>query len=80
MPYTIEIKQTKQIDSITRREWVQGGSDAKSEDSGWGYTPQIPEKRNETVTVYTQVVDDMNLVSVINAVNAPSDSITRVTK
>lgn len=68
MPYTIEIKQTRQIETVTRREWVPGGLDGSG--NGYGYTPQIPETRDETKTVYTQVVDDMNLIGVINAVNA----------
>ena len=60
------------IETITQREWRQGGPDGrdKNDKEPFGYTPQIPQKKLETVTAFELVVDDMNLHKVADAILA----------
>ncbi len=67
--YTITIKQERHENTIKPRDWVENGTEDKSDGGEWGYAPQITEVKAIERTVYTQVVEDLNLGAVIAAVN-----------
>jgi hypothetical protein len=64
--YSIEIKKVTR-EQVSKREWVQTDEDEKGK-TKYGY---VDTDTTEDVTrvVYTQKVEDLDLVAVINAVN-----------
>ena len=69
MSFTIIIEETKKVEGLTDRRWVEGGPDGKSEDGTRGYTPQIPEIKLVTQQVFKQTIEELNIADVIKAVN-----------
>ncbi|MCK4710835.1 MAG: hypothetical protein KAU21_19630 [Gammaproteobacteria bacterium] len=68
--YKITIVETSEEETLTSRRWVEGGTEGSGEGrTGYGYTPQIPQTVKVEREIYTQQTDDLNLVSVINAIN-----------
>jgi len=43
------------------------------EKTEYGYTPEVESTQTETTEIYTQVVEELDLVSVIKAVNKSGD-------
>ena len=66
--YTITITETRQETTLTRRDWVKGGTEEQSA-GGYGYTPQVTEVKEVNRKIFEQVVDRLDIVKVINAVN-----------
>ena len=52
------------------KDWEEG-ADASNE-SGWGYTPEIEKKVDVERTIYKQNTDQLDLVAVIKAINGIS--------
>jgi hypothetical protein len=55
--YKITIECTREIETLTNRQWVEGGPDGQNERSVsngkvYGYTPQIAQTMNLTTTVF----------------------------
>ena len=66
--YIIRIDQTITTRKMLRKSWERIGED----DNGkpiMGYTPEVETLVTESKEVYSQVVDEMDLIAVINAVN-----------
>lgn len=66
--YEIIIKRTVDATKLIGRDWVVIGQkeDGRPE---YAYTPEDVKSSIEIVDVYTQKVDDLNLIAVIAAVN-----------
>lgn len=66
--YKITIELARREETLTRREWTEGGSIERSEDSNWGYTPQV--KKIETVNrkVLEFSVTDLNTSAVVRSI------------
>ena len=74
--YKIEITKTEVLEKLTSRSWVKGGPHGRDEDDGeYGYTPQIPEKREITSTALEMRVKDMDVAAVVNAILDNSESV-----
>jgi hypothetical protein len=65
--FKITITETKEIETLTNREWVQGGPDGKEKDGTWGYSRQVPVKRQATTTVLEMVLEHIDLQRVVTA-------------
>ena len=70
--FKIKIEQVQVVTRMVGKEWMQIGvkEDGKPE---FGYTPLIEKDVEEETMVYTQQVDQLGLVKVINAVNEACD-------
>ena len=83
--YKITIEQTKEETKIEGKEWVVVGSEEVKRDVQFlmgdndepktiivdkhDYSPEITKKRMVTTKVYEQIVDDLNMQAVLDAVN-----------
>jgi len=65
--YTITITETRNENTVKRREWVQHGSE--EQESDWGYAPQIIEVKEVNRKIFEQVVEELDIAKVIGAVN-----------
>lgn len=86
MPYKITIEETKEVIATTGKEWaVIGDEEVEREQSFmdsdesktrikpiYGYTPEVEKKVTVKREVFMQTVDEMDLRSVIEAVNEMS--------
>lgn len=64
--YTVTIERIREVEKTAGKDWQLIGTAEKSE---YGYTPEILKTVLERDTIYTQVVDSLNLRAVIDAVN-----------
>ena len=85
MAYQITITQTKTVKTIVGKDWaVIGTKEVPRERQYWekekdepktriedvrGYTPEVEKLQVQTVEVLKQQVDDLDLASVIKAIN-----------
>ena len=68
--YKITIEETKEELSLISQQWMKGGTENKSEDGEYGYTPQIETIEKVKRIIYTQVAEEkMDLIEVIKALN-----------
>ena len=65
--FKITIKEIKEIPTNIGRQWV--GTDLSNEGTDSGYTPDKDGVKTVEVTTLEQVVDDLNLWRVIQAIN-----------
>lgn len=87
MSYKIIIEKTQEVTIKAGKEWKEVGQVEKprepqifdGEDSPktymstvYDYTPEIEKTITQTLSIYEQVVDDLNLANVIFAVNGLS--------
>jgi len=68
MSYKIEITETTVKVRIVKGAWGKVVDDPKA---NYEYAPDREEPVKESRIIYTQVVENLNLVGVISAVNAP---------
>lgn len=66
MTYRIVITKTEEVRKTKPKEWKPIGPADKAE---YGHTPEVVTVTTETVEIYTQVVSDLDLRAVIDAVN-----------
>ena len=68
--YQITIRRTTTTRKVLPKSWERVDTD----DDGkpvMGYTPEVETLVTDTRDVYSQVVDELDLVSVIDAINKP---------
>lgn len=70
MSFKVTISETKEVETLTPREWVKGGPDGKGESSSgeYGYTPQIPVKATKTTTIFEIVTETLDLPRVATVI------------
>lgn len=68
--YEITIRETKVVTKTCGNDWEIVNEDADG-NKRRGYTPEIEKQVEVTEMVYAQVVEELDLVGVINAVNRP---------
>jgi len=68
MSFKITIEETTTEEKICGRDWAIIGQDEEGKDT-WGHTPEIKKTIDTKQIIYTQIVSELCLVSVINAVN-----------
>jgi len=66
--FKITIEETKEVRKIKPKDWVEG-ADPKNGQRGYGYAPEVETLVSVTRDVYMQVVENIDLVSVIQAIN-----------
>ena len=71
--YRIQITKTEDVETVTKREWVMGGTDGVPEGHSYGYTPQIGEIREVTIEVLNMTVETLAVASVVEAILENSD-------
>ena len=65
--YQIIIKKTVDKRKVIGKSWEKVSvTDGKTE---YGYAPETETVQTETAEIYSQVVEELDLVAVINAVN-----------
>ena len=67
--YRIVITKTVEVTKKSGRDWAVLSKDAEGREVK-GYTPEKETTVTETLEIYAQVVDELNLFAVIEAVNA----------
>lgn len=84
--FEITIKQTRQVKKTLERKWVVIGTQEVAREERFfgagepqtrienvhGYTPEEEGIVTESVTVLTQVVDELDMAAVIKAINGLS--------
>jgi len=65
--YEIIIKKTIDKRKVIGKTWQP--LERIGDKSVYGYTPEVENVQTETTEIYTQVVEELDLVAVINAVN-----------
>ncbi len=65
--YEIIIKKTVDKRKIIGKAWQP--LERNGEETKYGYTPEVESTQTETTEIYSQVVEELDLVAVINAVN-----------
>lgn len=65
--YEIIIKKTVDKRKVIGKTWQS--LEKIGDKSVYGYTPEVESTQTETTEIYTQVVEELDLVAVINAVN-----------
>ena len=66
--FEITIKRGMKVMKVVGKEWTRVAKDESDRDV-YGYTPEIEKKVVEHTTIYTQVVEELDLAAVIKAVN-----------
>jgi hypothetical protein len=77
MAFKVTIEQTRDVVKTVGKEWKPMGQEQKEGafdckvylSDIYGYTPEISKTVTVTEKVYEQIVDDLDLKAVINAVN-----------
>lgn len=84
MSFKVTITETKSMRRIKPKEWTKVDSEEVARDNQWlisesepktrikdvyGYTPEVETVTIDTVQIYEQVVHEMDLPSVIKAIN-----------
>ena len=67
--YTVIIKHEREETRLTSREWYNTGEKDDEGNNKWDYSPQVEEKKIVTSTLLEQSVEDLDMVSVIKAIN-----------
>ena len=72
--FEIIIKETKDVVEIVRKDWTKIGTEESEQIKGgtkevYGYTPEIKKTVKRTVEVYKQIVEEVNLKKIIEAIN-----------
>lgn len=67
MTYKITIEKTVTETKLVGKEWTI--IDQKGDYKEYDYTPEIEKQVETRQMIYTQMVDDLDLVTVIDAVN-----------
>lgn len=69
MSFIITIEEIKKVDRMENGAWVRLRDNESEDKPQYGYAPNRIENKQEKVEIYKQVVENLNLVAVINAVN-----------
>ncbi len=64
MSFKITIEETRDVRKTIGKQWEIVGKDGER-----GYTPEVETITTERTEIYRQVVDDLDLIAVIEAVN-----------
>lgn len=67
MSYKITIEETKTETKMVKGRWTQVKGDPEAD---YGYADDREEEVSNTVKVYEQIVNDVDIVGVIDAVNS----------
>lgn len=67
--FQIVIKEQSIEERPAGVDWERGAGDKPEDKDNWGYTPEITKKKEIERTVFTQDVEELDLKSVIKAVN-----------
>jgi tetrahydromethanopterin S-methyltransferase subunit A len=62
--FKITIEETKDVRKTIGKQWEIVGKDGER-----GYTPEVETIVTERTEIYRQIVDDLDLIAVIDAVN-----------
>lgn len=66
--FKITIEKTVEVTKIGGKVWDIISKDENGKEER-GYTPEIERRTTETVDIYQQVVDELDIYAVIQAVN-----------
>jgi hypothetical protein len=66
--FKVTITETKEIETLTQREWVKGGPDGRDKDGEYGYSRQVPTKSTRTTTMLEMVTETIDFPRVVNAI------------
>ena len=64
MSFKITIEETKDVRKTIGKKWEIVGKDGER-----GYTPEVETITTERQDIYIQIVDELDLIAVIEAVN-----------
>lgn len=65
--YKVTIEKTETVETLTRREWVKGGTEGVTVQNEYGYTPQIPTKETRTVTLAELRFSELDVFQLVGA-------------